>query len=382
MHGVEKPRGSGAGNLMRTPASIAFFIRALEGGGASRDAIVLANALADQGHKIALLTLQAEGPLRSLVSPRAEIVAVGAARLRTAAPSLARTLRLLRPDVLVSAEAAPNVVALLATRLLPKTLRPKLVLREASSPSAARAFPVNAANRWGYLAARHVYKRADLIVALTEGAKRDLALNFGVKAAKIAVMSTNAVLTPDIMARLSQQKSLARERGLIACVGRLSPEKDQLTLVRAMALLAREHEVRLVLAGEGPLKPAIAGLIAKEGLSDRVALAGHVDDPYALLQRAELAVCSSIYEGFGNAIVEALACGTPVVSTDCPYGPREILDNGKYGRLVPVGDAAALAEAMAKALADPVDRGALRRRGFLFTADRAAAEFLRIMGSI
>ena len=107
-------------------------------------------------------------------------------------------------------------------------------------------------------------------------------------------------------------------------MGRLSPEKDQLTLVKAIALLAHEQPVHLVIAGEGTLRSAILDLITAHKLSERVALLGHIDDPYTLLQRAELTVCSSIYEGFGNAIVEALACGTPIVSTDCPYGPREI----------------------------------------------------------
>ncbi len=381
MHGVEKP-ASGAQTPVRAASEIAFFVRALDGGGASRDAIVLANALADQGRIIAVLTLDGAGPLRSLVSHRIDLVELAATKLRMAAPSLRRALARLRPRVLVSAEAAPNVVALLATRLLPSRLRPKLVLREASSPSPARAFPVNRANRWGYLAAPYVYARADRIITLTQGAKRDLIDNFAVLAEKIAVLSGNAVLTPDMAMRTQASVGAPRERGLIVSVGRLSPEKDQLTLVKAMALLVPEHDVRLVLAGEGPRRAEIMDLIEREKLADRVSLPGHLDDPLALLERAELAVCSSLYEGFGNAIVEALACGTPVVSTDCPYGPREILEGGRYGRLVPVGDAGALAAAMAAALTSPVDRERLRQRGLSFTASRAAAEFLSIVDAL
>ena len=114
----------------------------------------------------------------------------------------------------------------------------------------------------------------------------------------------------------------------------------------------------------------------ERGLSDRVSLPGYVDDPFGLLARAELAVCSSLYEGFGNAIVEALACGTPVISTDCPYGPREILDNGRYGTLVPVHDSAAMARAIDRQLGRPVDRKRLRDRGISFSADRTASDFL------
>src|SRR5262249_58972800 len=102
-------------------------------------------------------------------------------------------------------------------------------------------------------------------------------------------------------------------------------------------------------------------------------------DPFAVFRRAELAVSSSRYEGFGNAVVEALACGTPVVATDCPYGPREILDDGRYGELVPVGDADALAAAIDTALDQPVDRKTLMRRGFDYTAERAAESFLALV---
>jgi len=372
-----------AKQALAEPSKIAFFIRALEGGGASRDAILLANAVADKGCAVTILSLRVDGPLRDMVAPSVRVVALAASRLRTAVPALAWTLSRLRPDLLVSAEAMPNLVALLATRLLPKTRRPKLVLREVSSPTPALALPVHRANYLGYLAAAHVYPRADLVLTLTDGAKRDLAENFSVPPAKIAVMSRNAALAPDTAARLAQGRNRPpREKGLIVCVGRLSPEKDQLTLVRAMSLMPRQSQAHLALAGDGPLRSAIVDLVAALGLGGRVAMLGHVDEPLPLLQRAELAVCSSRYEGFGNAIVEALACGTQVVATDCPYGPREILQGGKCGRLVLVGDAGALAQAMADALANPIDPEMLQERGLNFTADAAAIEFLRLIRDI
>ena len=150
---------NGSRPALHAPLPVAFFIRALEGGGATRDAILLANALAERGQQVGVLTLGAAGPLRTLVSTRTNVIELAASKLRTATLRLAQALARLRPRVLVSAEAAPNVITVLATRLLPTRLRPKVVLREASSPSPARALPSNRANHWGYLAAPHVYAR-------------------------------------------------------------------------------------------------------------------------------------------------------------------------------------------------------------------------------
>ena len=117
-------------------------------------------------------------------------------------------------------------------------------------------------------------------------------------------------------------------------------------------------------------------------LADRIVFPGQVDDPFALMMQARVAVCASLYEGLGNAIIEALACGTPVVSTACPYGPPEILQNGRYGALTPVGDAAAMAAAIERALDQAPDRAALRARGFQYTSARAAERFLEILAEV
>jgi glycosyltransferase involved in cell wall biosynthesis len=152
-------------------------------------------------------------------------------------------------------------------------------------------------------------------------------------------------------------------------------------LIRAFARLERE-DLRLEIAGEGPLHGPLQRPIDDLGLARRVTLTGFVADPFAMLGRASLAVSSSRYEGFGNAIVEALACGTPVVATDCPFGPREILADGRYGALVPTGDPDALADAIVQALAATPDRTALRARAALHTVTRAADALLAIIDSI
>lgn len=359
-----------------TPRKIAFFIRALKGGGAQRDTILLANEIAALGHSVELLTLVPEGALRALVSEHVKIVPFAGGKLRSAVPALRRALIMHEPDVLISAEAAPNLVALLAARLLPKDLRPRVMLREVGSPSIAQRLDPYLQNRIAYRILRFAYRFADVVVTLTEGARRDLARNFGVPERKIARMASNAVIDSIVDAPEPR-----RERGLIVSVGRLSPEKDHATLIRAFARLGCA-DWRLEIAGEGPMREPLQALIGELGLERSVTLTGFADDPFRVFRHAELAVSSSIYEGFGNAIIEALACGTPVVATDCPYGPREILADGLYGTLVPVGDVDALASAIAQAMAAVPDRAALRARAANHTVARAADALLGIIDGL
>jgi glycosyltransferase involved in cell wall biosynthesis len=196
-------------------------------------------------------------------------------------------------------------------------------------------------------------------------------------------MFTNAVVPPAMASRLAQwDGETGRDDDLIVSVGRLSPEKDHLTLLRALTLLPNDRRWRLAIVGDGAVRPALEAFARSHGLAGRIVFTREVADPFAWMMRARVAVCSSVYEGLCNAIIEALACGTPVVSTNCPYGPREILKDGRYGTLVPVGDAAAMAAAIAAALDTAPDRAALRARGLNYTAARAAERFLEIAAEL
>jgi glycosyltransferase involved in cell wall biosynthesis len=366
----------------RTP-DFAVVLRAFEGGGAQRDMILLCNALAGKGARIAILTLRPEGPLRSLLDPSIPVVEVPGGQIRYAVLGLRRSLRDLRPAAVISSEASLNLCTLIAARTLPRRKRPKVVLREVGSPSFAERHDPYAQNRIAYRLLHRFYRYADRIVALTEGARCDLRENFAVPDELISVMLTNAVIPPAAAERLAQwDGETGREQGLIVCVGRLSPEKDQRTLIRAMALMPADLNWRLAIVGDGAQRSALETLVRELGLADRIAFTGQVADPFAFMMRARVAVCASICEGLCNALIEALACGTPVVSTNCPYGPFEILQGGRFGTLTPVGDAQALAKAIAGALIDKPDRSALRGRGFDYTAQRAAERFLEIAGEL
>lgn len=368
---------------MRSPIDLAIFIRAFTGGGAQRDAILLANALNEAGQRVALLTLVPEGPFAQLVAPGVEVLPLSARKLRYAVPVLRAALLARRPKAILSSEAAPNVVTYLAARSLPRGKRPHVILREVASPSAARDGDPSLQGRIAYRLISRIYPAASRVVVLTEGARQDLVQNFGVPAQKISIMRSNAVIDPQTEARLKEAAiDDARERGLIVWVGRLSPEKDPLLAVEALSLVPRACGARLMFVGEGPMREAVLARAAHLGVADRVTLVGHVADPFQPLLKAELALCTSRFEGFGNAIVEALAVGTPVIATDCPWGPREIFDNQRYGTLVRPGDAGALARAIGRALGSSPDRRHLRERASRFTSRAAAAEFMGILRSV
>jgi glycosyltransferase involved in cell wall biosynthesis len=354
-------------------------LRAFEGGGAQRDMVLLCNALAARGIRIAILALCVDGPLRLLLNPAIHVARLPGRKIRYSIPGLRRLIRVMAPDLVISSEAGLNLCTLIAVRTLPRHSQPKLVLREVGSPSIAQHRDPYLQNRVAYRILRRVYAYADRIIALTEGARRDLMENFAVPDEKLSVMFTNAVVSPETAKRIAQWDGKAgRENDLIVCVGRLSPEKGQDMLIRAMALLPPSRSWRLAIVGDGAERAALEALAHKLGIADRIIFTGEVVDPFAFMMRARIAVCASVYEGLGNAIIEALACGTPVVSTDCPYGPAEILEHGRYGTLTPVGDAAAMAVAIEAAFCDVPDRGALRARGLNYTAARAADRFLEI----
>lgn len=365
------------------PGLITFVLPTFECAGAQRDVILLANALITMGVSVAILVLRDEGPLRSMVAPEINILEIPGRRIRYAIPGLRKRIRELAPRYLLSSGPNLNLCCLAAVRSLPHRDQPKVILREVNTPSYSEKLDPRWQDRIAYRLLHHFYRNADRVVTLTDGARRELVQQFSIPAAKVSVMRSNAVITPEHSHRISAwDGELGREADLIVSVGRLSPEKDHLLLLRALSLLGERRPWRLVIIGEGKERPALEAFVEANGLSSRTTFAGLVHDPFPWIMRANVAVCSSVYEGLCNVIIESLGCGTQVVSTDCPYGPREILQNGRFGTLVPVGDAAALAAAIEEALDRPVDRARLISRSRDYTAERAAENFLEIVSAI
>ncbi len=217
-----------------------------------------------------------------------------------------------------------------------------------------------------------VFSAASGVVAVSRGVSENLATVVGVQADKIT-MIYNPVCSPDIriLAENEPDHPWFSDDGppVILGVGRLVSQKDFSTLIEAFRHVRANRPYRLVILGDGPLRSTLEARIAKFGLGDCVSLPGWVANPFAFMARAALFVLSSRHEGLGNVLVEALACGCPAVSTDCPAGPAEIL--GDPTLLAPVGDAEALARIMRRALDEPADKAALRAKAARFSVERS-----------
>ena len=324
---------------------IALFLPNLDAGGAETVTLTLAGAFSSAEHQVSLVTASAAGALAHDVPPEVQLVDLQSKRVRSALVSLSRWLRKAAPDVLISSQAHANVVAFFAHRLADSAAR--LILREDSTPSwniGRLHEPQRSITRALMSAA---YRRADALVAVSQAAAVDLPRFLGVQLGNLSVVY-NPVITTRI-SRLAQEPIhhpwFADRTPLIVSVGRLSEEKDYPTLIHALAATRSPTDARLLILGEGALRSDLERLVESTGLKGRVSMPGFVQNPYAYMSRANLFALSSRFEGLPGVLIEALACGCPVVSTDCPSGPREILRDGALGRLVPVGNVNAMARA-------------------------------------
>ena len=330
---------------------IAIFMPSLGGGGAERVSLTLAASFAQAGCRVSLVVASAEGSLREKVPDGVDLADLNVGRVRRALPSLTAWMKHHRPDALLASQVHANIVAFAAHRLSRSTA--SLILREDSTPSRNFA-TMGIASRWPLRALMAIaYRGADAVVAVSRDAGDDLRSFLHVDAGNLVVIY-NPVIS-ESLSRLAREPVqhewlVDRNRPVILSVGRLSEEKDYPTLFRALSEMQTHREARLIVLGEGSLRPLLEDLVASLGLQERVSMPGFVANPYAFMARAHLFVLSSKFEGLPGALIEALACGCRVVSTDCPSGPREILQDGKLGRLVPVGDSDALRRAMEEAL--------------------------------
>ena len=238
---------------------------------------------------------------------------------------------------------------------------------------------------WARLLVRVFYRLADRVVGVSEGVREDIAAF-----AKLPADKTTAIFNPIVTADFPQlldeeppqDLPILKGHPIIVTCGRLHPVKDQETLIRAFARLSPALGADLVFLGDGPLKPELERVAQALNVSDRVHFLGYVKNPLAYMKHADVFALSSRVEGLSNVLVEALYCGLPIVSTDCPSGPREVLKGGELGQLVPVGDVAAFSDALATTLAEPVDRVALKRRAEDFSAGRITDQYEALLNDL
>jgi len=313
----------------------------------------IAAGFAKQGVPIDLVLSRAEGPYLDQVPRDVHVVDLSASRVLRSMRPLVQYLRRERPRALLAALDHANLVAIAAARLagtrtrtvisvhctFPKNVQGPVDVREAAIP-----WLLGRMHRW-----------ADAIVAVSEGVAADLSASSGIPRERIDVIY-NPVITPGLFSAASARPAHAwfdESSRVVLGIGRLVPQKNFPLLLEAFRIVRRDRDVKLVILGEGSERPALEAYVKQHGLADSVSLPGFLENPYACMSRAAVTALSSNFEGLPTVLVESLALGTPVVSTDCESGPREILRNGTLGDLVPINDVAALAQAIARTLDRP-----------------------------
>ena len=367
--------------MSATSGRLAIYLATSGHSGVDRVMSNLIEEIARRGVPIDLLRIAGHGPHLREVPPGVRMIELGAAHVASSFWPLVSYLRRERPAALLSDKDRLNRFALWARRLSGVSTRVAVRMGTTVSENLAKR---SRFDRWlQYASIRRFYPWADAVLVPSQGAADDLAAIGGLKPLKIRV-----VPSPIVNERLFRQADEAcphpwfgdAGEPVVLGVGELCERKDFATLLRAFVLLQRSVPARLVILGEGRKRAELEAQARAAGVADRVQLPGFVANPYAYMARAALFVLSSRCEGAPVVLMEALACGVPVVSTDCPSGPREILQGGQLGPLVPVGDAAALAEAMRTTLLAPPDRALLQQGAAPFRASASAERYLAALG--
>ena len=361
---------------------VGIFVQDLEFGGTERMMVQLAKGFCESGMAVDVVMVRREGEFLDSLPSQVRVVALGAGRTSQSIFALARYLRREKPSALLSALTHVNVAAVLAGRLAFGQTR--IVVSERSSISQETATITNRLDRVSRRLVPYLYPRADAITTVSRGAAEDLAAYCNLPMERIHVIN-NPVVSEEMLRRAQEDPGhpwlQPGEPPVVLAVGRLWPEKNFTFLVRAFARIAEEVQGRLMILGEGAQREALEALIDELGLKERVRLPGFGANPYAFMSRAKVMALTSNWEGSPNVLVEAMACGTPVISTDCPNGPREILEGGKLGHLVPLGDLEALAQALKRSLAgdNPVGADSRRARAADFSLEAASKAYLDVM---
>jgi glycosyltransferase involved in cell wall biosynthesis len=298
-------------------------------------------------------------------------------------PALVRYLREERPTVLLSAEPYLNLLALWARRLAGLSVR-MVISERIHLSSHLRDRAKRRKWRWRFIMPllRRMYPEADRIIAVSRGVADDLSNLVGLPPERVTTVYNPVVdseLAKKAEAPIDHPWFVPGAPPVIIAAGRLAEQKDIPTLLQAFAQVRAQRQARLLLLGEGEMRRKLEALARELGVDQDVSLPGFTSNPFAFMARAAVFVLSSAYEGLPGVLIQALACGCPVVSTNCPGGAAEILENGQYGRLVPVGDPAAMAQAIISTLDASPDRGLLQKRASLFSVDRAVEQYLEVL---
>lgn len=372
---------------------IALFTYGLTGSGAQWRMVNLARAFAERGHQVDLIVVRAHGPLLQELSLNVKLVALGPwwERLplmkhtqgrwwHTGLCGLVRYLRREQPEVLLSTSYFSNIVALWARSLA--HVQTRVVVRISNHLSHSLTHTPSLSRRVQLWSARRFYLWADAVIAVSQGLADDFAQMTRVPPERITAID-NPVLTnaqrDKMSATLDHPWFAPGSPPVLLSAGRLARQKDFPTLLKAFARVRESLPVRLLILGEGRQRARLEALAQRLGIAADVAFPGFIVNPFPYMVAAAAFALSSAWEGAPGALIEAMACGCPVVSTNCPSGPAEILVDGQYGPLVPVGDDRALADAIVTVLEKRPDPERLQARASEFSVERVADQYLEVM---
>lgn len=358
---------------------IAVFIPSLRGGGVERFSVHLTKEFVEKGHEVDLVLTKAEGPNLVLLDPRVNVVDLRSNRVAGSMMGLIRYLKRRRPVALLSCMAHANVIALMARFF--SGIKTRLVISVHNIMSRAPALSPLKRDRVLYWIARIFYRFADKTICVSAGIASDVVAVAGLNREEVEVIP-NPVPAPKSFAPCERDLHpwlLDDNLFVIMGLGRLVPEKGFDILINAFARISYDSRCRLLIYGEGRERAALEAQIDKLGLSEKVSLPGYINDPGPALARAAVLAVPSRLEGFGIVIVEAMHHGTPVVASDCPGGPKDILDNGELCPIVPVGDERALALAIVEAMAESKPVARLINATMTYRPDQIASRYLKVL---
>lgn len=359
---------------------IAFFIQDLRAGGAERNVARIASGIAARGIEVDLVVVHRSGPFFDELDRRVNVIELPQVRTMTSVLGLKRYIESRCPVALLSSLTHTNVAAILAN--LAARPRTTLAVIERNEISLNRKVQTGMV-RVAYGLVPWLYPHADILAAVSGGVRDDLAQVLRIDPDRINVLY-NPVVSDDVINRsllpLAHPWLDRDEIPVILGVGRLHPQKNFPLLIRATSLVLRQRPIRLIILGEGLLRAELEHLAQSMGIGANVSFPGFDSNPFRYMRRSSVYVMSSSWEGLPTTLIEAMACGAPVIATDCRSGPREILLEGKLGRLVPVDNPEALAGAIIETLASPSDRRARIARAHEFNLQSAVDRYLSVIG--
>ena len=370
---------------------LAFFVDSLAGGGAERVMLNLANEYVKHGYDVDLLLARKQGDYLNDVDSDIRVIDLAVTRFWTYFFPLVRYFKSEKPDVMLSATTILNLLAIM-TKGLSRSSAHLVVSEHIDIMSFAKKGALQRPKLVKRLIAL-LYPKADQIVAVSNGAAQSLSEFSGVPLAKIKAVY-NGVIDQRKLELAKEELShpwfgaSQADTPVIVAVGRLQAQKDYPMMLRSFALLLEHRQARLVILGEGELRKDLEYLASELNISEYVSLHGFESNPFKFFANANVFALSSQYEGLPTVLIEALACGCPVVSTNCPSGPEEILEKGEFGSLVNVGDERGFADALLSVLILQDEspkvleqhKRDIMAHGKQFNVDNAFYEYSKVLG--